>query len=74
MQKSGGAVIHMKGFEIEIMFGIIDPEVAPQKPFSDAVISFLDAWSKTIRQNMQAKGYPDIVTFAFWIRKANVMK
>ena len=49
------------------------PSVVPWMPFDDRVIEFLDAWSKMLLKDREAKQYPDIVTFAFWIRKANAV-
>lgn len=42
-------------------------------PFSDELIQFLNAWSRLILKSPNSRNYPDVVTFAFWIRKANVM-
>jgi hypothetical protein len=42
-------------------------------PFSDEVIEFLHALSSIILQNKEAKRYPDIMTFAFYCRRANVL-
>lgn len=64
----------MKETEINILFGTAEPKICPMQPFAEKIISFLDAWSRGIRQDVQAKSYPDIVTFAFWIRKANVVR
>lgn len=41
--------------------------------FDDYIISFFDELSKYLLSNPESKKYPDIVTFAFFIRKANVM-
>lgn len=41
--------------------------------FDDYIISFFDELSKYLLKNTESKKYPDIVTFAFFIRKANVM-
>jgi len=43
----------------------------PFMPFSDDVINFLDDLSKIL---MKEREFPDIVTFGFWIRRANMMK
>ena len=67
-------MIHMKSNEIKILFGTTEPQICPLKPFAEEIVAFLDAWSKALRQDVQVKSYPDIMTFAFWIRKANVIK
>lgn len=46
--------------------------VAPLKPFSDNVIEFLNALSKKLIKTPEAKGYPDVVTLGFWLRKSSI--
>ena len=41
-------------------------------PFDDEIINFLDDLSRYLMQDSEAKLYPDIITFAFWIRKSSV--
>lgn len=41
-------------------------------PFSDTVISFLDALSKKLME--KGKGFSDVATFGFWCRKAALMQ
>ncbi len=65
---------HMNNADIKVLFGTTAPQVYPQQPFADVTVDFFDAWSKAIRQDKQAKLYPDIIAFAFWIRKANLEK
>lgn len=43
-----------------------------EEPFTDERIAFLDAVSKRLLSDKEAKQYPDVITFAFWIRKANM--
>lgn len=45
----------------------------PFEPFADSVIDLLDAWSKAILRDKESRLYPDAVTFAFWIRKSNLL-
>ena len=42
------------------------------EPFSDIVIEFLNAVSKELLTDSEAKKYPDVVTLAFWMRRASV--
>lgn len=42
--------------------------------FSDTALAFLDCLSKKLMQNNRAKKYPDVIAFAFWIRKASLEK
>lgn len=74
MQKSGGAAILMKRNDIEYLFGTSEIKTVARTPYQDECILFLDAWSKEIRNDIEARTYPDIQTFAFWIRKANMMQ
>lgn len=45
-----------------------------KKPFDGAVIDFLNDVSKALMTNQEAKAFSDVVTFAFWIRKAAIAK
>ena len=49
-------------------------ETSARIPFDDSVVDFLSDVSKILMNNREAKTFPDIVTFAFWIRKASIMK
>jgi len=44
----------------------------PLHPFDRAVVEFLDVLSRKLLRDPIARQYPDIVTFAFWIRKSNI--
>ena len=59
--------------ELSILTGNIESvkSAAPLAPFSDEVILFLNDLSKRL---MPEKEFPDIVTLAFWIRKASLTK
>lgn len=46
----------------------------PDVPFSDAVIEYLNALSGTLLKERECRIYPDAVTFAFFCRKANLLK
>lgn len=46
----------------------------PLKIFHPEVIDFLSELSNNLLQNKIALSYSDIATFAFWIRKANLIK
>ena len=46
----------------------------PMTPFSDKVIDYLDSLSKELNKNDQTRLYPDVATFAFFCRKANILK
>ncbi len=42
--------------------------------FNSIVYDFLDRLSKKLLKNPSAKLYPDVATFAFWCRKASILK
>lgn len=46
----------------------------PRRPYEKVVVEFLDRWSKRLLANPQNRLYPDVVTFAFWIRKGNLQR
>ncbi|MBQ6663691.1 MAG: acyl-CoA reductase [Firmicutes bacterium] len=55
----------------EILAGM--PAVQPHERFSPAVVDFLDRTAKKIMADRSARQYPDVVTLAFWMRKANLL-
>jgi len=82
MPKYGDARIHMNDDlknKIKFLCGEFDdlerisncPSFAP---FDEDTISFLDLLSKEIMKDAMAKEFPDVATFAFWIRRSNIMK
>lgn len=44
------------------------------QPFDERIVDFLNLVSKKLRENREAKAYPDIVTLAFFMRKASIMQ
>ena len=50
------------------------PTIRARITFDDMVISFLNDVSRKIMDNPESKRYSDVVTFAFWIRKASTLK
>lgn len=50
------------------------PGIPTKKPFADDIIEFLNDVSRVLMQDRAAKVFSDVVTFAFWIRKASVLK
>ena len=45
---------------------------APLTPFNDDVTAFLEDVSKILMKKKEAKQYPDVITFAFFIRKSSI--
>ena len=50
------------------------PGIPAKKPFADDIVEFLNDVSRLLMQDRAAKAFSDVVTFAFWIRKAFVLK
>ena len=46
--------------------------VKPCIPFGELEIDFLDSLSKDLMNDKNARGFPDIISFAFWCRKKNL--
>lgn len=46
----------------------------PDVPFSDEVIEFLNILSGALLKDIESRLYPDVITFAFFCRKANLQK
>lgn len=53
-------------------FDLLD-EVQALAPFSDSVLDYLNDLSKLLFKDSRAKNYPDVSTFAFYCRKANLL-
>lgn len=50
-------------------------EKVPALPlFSNKALDFLDSLSKKLMCNNEAKKYPDVIAYAFWIRRASLEK
>ena len=45
-----------------------------EKPFSENAISFLNALSGILRKDNRTKDFPEIITFSFFCRKANLIQ
>lgn len=74
MQKSEDVVILMNKNEIQYLVGSEVFEENALPIYSEIVCQFLDDLSKGLRNDVEAKNYPDILTFAFWCRKANITR
>ena len=49
-------------------------EERPLMPFAEEIIGELDALSKALMKDPASRQYPDVVTFAFFCRRGNLMK
>ncbi|MDR0434919.1 MAG: hypothetical protein LBH21_07715, partial [Gracilibacteraceae bacterium] len=43
-------------------------------PFTDDAIGFFDALSRSLNKDPRTRAYPDVATFAFFCRKAHLLK
>jgi hypothetical protein len=43
-------------------------------PYSDLVVDFLDDLSKQLREGKAALAFADVISFAFWCRRSNILK
>lgn len=46
----------------------------PDIPFSNIVVDFLNTLSNALMKDKQSRLYPDVITFAYFCRKANLLK
>lgn len=49
-------------------------EYKPDVPFSDIVVEFLNVLSAALMKDRTSRLYPDVVTFAYFCRKSNILK
>ncbi|MCM1185097.1 MAG: hypothetical protein NC251_02565 [Lachnoclostridium sp.] len=64
-------IIYLVGDGLQIMNM---PNLSSRIPFDEDVVSFLSVLSKELMQSTEAKAYPDVVTFGFWIRAASLLQ
>ena len=67
-------MIPMSKSDIKYLVGSEEIVCRPLPIFSDIAIKFLDDLSKELRNDTEARKFPDVMTFAFWCRKANIVK
>ena len=80
MQRLEAAAIHMqkKYNGVEFLFPKkIDIEVFAEKssfePFSEEAVNYLNALSKELSKDPKIREYPDLATFGFFCRRANIL-
>src|SRR3990167_8334030 len=74
MRRSGAAVIRTNEDKLRYLVGSRDIEVVPREIFSDVICDFLNDLARVLRTCVEAQAFPDVQTFAFWIRKANYLR
>ncbi len=57
---------------IDYLVGNSDISNKPLVPYSDIVCNFLASLSKKLMKHKDIKTYPDVMSFAFWCRNANL--
>ena len=80
MRKSADVVILMQpSSNLSLLFPqSIDWEqfsqYRPEEPFSDKVLEYLNSLSSALLKDRNSRMYPDVVTFAFFCRKGNLLQ
>ena len=60
--------------EIEVICGSSKVNSQPQHVANKLTIEFFNEISNTIFNERKSKIFPDLVSFAFWCRKSNILK
>ncbi len=75
MQKLGAAVMYiLSNTNLEFLAGCEIKSYRPFTPFEPILCEFLQDISTELINSVESKKYPDIMTFAFWCRKANISR
>lgn len=64
----------MRSDSVRYLVGQEIKAVQPLVPYSDTVCGFLEEFSRRLRKDREAAAYPDLMTLAFFCRKANIQK
>lgn len=59
---------------MEILVGDEHINCTPVVPYDERVCDMLDAWATEIRGDSEAKAYPDVLTFGFFIRRGSISR
>ena len=62
----------MSRSDVQLLCGGNCTIARPFKPFAEPVMAFLSDLGSALLKDKQAKAYPDVVTFAFFCRRANL--
>jgi len=62
----------MSRSDVQLLCGGDCTLARPLQPFAEPVMAFLSDLSAALLKDKQAKAYPDVVTFAFFCRRANL--
>lgn len=58
---------------IKYLVGTEQVSNQPLEPYSEEACAFVAALSETLMKDAEARKYSDVMSFAFWCRKANIM-
>lgn len=62
----------MSKSDVQLLCGGNCANARPLQPFDEPVMAFLSDLGSALLKDKQAKAYPDVVTFAFFCRRANL--
>lgn len=74
MQRRGGAAIPMSQNKICLLAGAKELKKHMWEPYAEEILQFLDALARNMRKCKDASSYPELVSFAFFIRRGNLEK
>ena len=63
----------MKNIDLTYLVGNDNIKVIPLAPYSELACDFLNDLSAELRNNKANNVYPDVIAFAFWCRKSNIL-
>lgn len=66
--------VNLKKNELILLCGSNNLEISSDVPFSENSIFFLSELSNLIFKKKNLKNFPEIISFAFWCRKENLIK
>lgn len=59
---------------LQILAGVKEVGDSVLAPYDEHICDFLNDWSSALRSDSEAKTYPDVMSFAFWCRKGNILQ
>lgn len=59
---------------VELLLGALHSSARPRIPFDPAVLALLEDLSAELMRGPGARAHPDVHTFAFWCRRANLQR
>lgn len=60
--------------EVRYLVGSESMDARPWQPFSEEAVAFLADVSSRLMADPTARSYPDVVSFAYWCRKAHLLR